>query len=44
MTDSDIREFFSLNETADLDRQQPSLGHRSYREVAQAHFEIWGTL
>jgi hypothetical protein len=44
MTDADIREFFDLDETADLDRPVANLGFESYREVAQAQFEKWGTL
>lgn len=42
MTDTDIREFFGLDETADLDAPRDNLGFESFREVAQAHFEKWG--
>ena len=44
MTDAAIREFFDLDQSADLDRPRANLEFRSYREAAQAHFEKWGTL
>jgi|GEM_PF-6992233 len=42
MTDTSIREFFGLDQSANLDTPRANLGFRSYREAAQAYFEKWG--
>lgn len=42
MTDEETRQLFCLGEGIDLDRPRSFLEFKSYREVADEYFGIWG--
>lgn len=44
MTDKQIREYFNLGESVDLDAPRSFLEFQSYREVAEHAFRHWGEL